>query len=272
MAKLLIFNWKMNPATLNEALVLAQESDHENVVVVPPFLFLESVGGALSRAQLGAQDAFWENPPVGGAFTGEVSANELKDLCVKYVIVGHSERRHKLGETDEIIAKKMKVVMDAGLIPILCVGETKAEKDADQKEEVIKRQLKIGLSLYPKPYTLNPLIVAYEPVWAIGNSNPETPEHAAETIRYIKSILKLSAPTLSVGVPTPLGVEIVRPDAFGRGPDPFGRRDCSLLVLYGGSVDSKNLKDFLRLPEIDGALVGGASLKKEEIEKMIAMV
>src|SRR3989338_1586575 len=126
MPKLLIFNWKMNPETLEEALFLAMASDYKNAVVAPPFPFIEEVGKVLKKARLGAQDLHWEEK---GAFTGEVSAKELKDLCVEYVIVGHSERRHKLGETDEMVAKKMKAAVDAGLIPVLCVGETKKEKD-----------------------------------------------------------------------------------------------------------------------------------------------
>src|SRR3989344_7660855 len=127
MAKLLIFNWKMNPATLEEALFLGMASDSKNVVVAPPFPFIEEVGKELKKAELGAQDLFWESE---GAFTGEVSAKELKNIGVKYVIVGHSERRHKLGETDEVVAKKLKAALDEGLTPVLCVGETKKEKDS----------------------------------------------------------------------------------------------------------------------------------------------
>src|SRR3989344_4482665 len=111
MSKLLILNWKMNPATLEEALFLAMESDYKKAVVAPPFPFIEEVGKVLKKAKLGAQDLFWEEK---GAFTGEVSAQELKNLCVEYVIVGHSERRHKLGETDEMIAKKLKAALENG--------------------------------------------------------------------------------------------------------------------------------------------------------------
>lgn len=241
MVKLLAFNWKMNPAKLNEALDLAKASDYKNVVVIPPFPFIEEAAKILKRAELGAQDIFGGDLSAGGAFTGEVSAEELKNLCVNYAIVGHSERRHKLGESDEMVAKKLKAALDAGLIPILCVGEIKAEKDAGQREKVLERQLKTAFSLCPKPYALNP-IIAYEPVWAIGTGEPETPESAVEAIKYIKEILKSLA--------------------VSRKP----------LVLYGGSVNSKNLKDYLKHKEIDGVLVGGASLKKEEVKKMVELI
>ncbi|MBI4992069.1 MAG: triose-phosphate isomerase [Candidatus Harrisonbacteria bacterium] len=239
MTKLLILNWKMNPATLKEALSLAKASDYKNVVVAPPFPFLEEVGKVLKKSRLGAQDLFYEEK---GAFTGEVSAKELKSVRVKYVIIGHSERRHKFDETDEMVAKKMKAAAENKLIPVLCVGETIEEKNAGKKEAVIERQLKIGLFLYPRPYTLNPFIVAYEPVWAIGTGNPETPESALETIKYIRKILNAKPYTLNPK------------------------------ILYGGSVDSRNLRDYLKYKEVDGALVGGASLKKEEVKKMISYV
>lgn len=234
MDKLLILNWKMNPGTLKEAVALAKDSDFKSVVVAPPFPFIEEVGKVLKKAKLGAQDIFWESK---GAFTGEVSAQELKDLCVEYVIIGHSERRHKLGETDEMIAKKLKAAAENGLTPVLCVGETKKEKDSGKKEAVIERQLKIGLSLLsqkPKAKSQK-LLVAYEPVWAIGTGDPETPESARETIQFIKKTL-------------------------------------STKVLYGGSVNSNNLADYLKFKEIDGALVGGASLNKEEIKKMAILL
>lgn len=238
--KILILNWKMNPATLQEASVLAQASDHENVVVVPPFPFLSAVSEALIKARLGAQDLFWEEK---GAFTGEVSAEELKSLGVSHVIIGHSERRHKLGETDEVIAKKLKAAVDFGLTPILCVGETEEEKNKGMQREVISRQMQSALCLVNDQLERSnkELFIAYEPVWAIGTGDPETPEGAAETIKYIKSLVA---------------------------------SHCTMnaRILYGGSVDSKNLKDFLSVKEIDGALVGGASLKIGEVEKMIGLV
>jgi len=238
MAKILILNWKMNPSTLEEALFLAMDSDYKNAVVTPPFPFIEEVGKILKKAKLGAQDLYWE---LKGAFTGEVSAKELKSVGVKYVIIGHSERRHKLGETDEMIAKKIKAAADSGLIPVLCVGETKKEKDAGQREKVIERQLKIGLSQLSKVKS-KMLLIAYEPVWAIGTGDPETPESALKTINYIKKLLKTTDKRLQTK------------------------------VLYGGSVNSQNLSDYLKYKEVDGALVGGASLKKEEVKKMFKLI
>lgn len=232
----------MNPGTLKEAISLTKASDKKNVVVAPPFVFLEEIGKTLKNAELGAQDVFGGEIDKG-AFTGEISAKELKNLGVKYAIVGHSERRHKLGETDKIVAKKVKAALDGGLIPVLCVGETKKEKDAGRKEEVIKRQLEIGLSLVGGQLSKAncQLPIAYEPVWAIGTGNPETPESALETIRYIKSLV-------------------------------VSRKSLVAKVLYGGSVDSRNLGDYLKYKEIGGALVGGASLDKKEVSKMISIL
>lgn len=244
MAKILVFNWKMNPKKIGEALELARASDCAGVVVAPPFLFIEEVGKALKRAKLGAQDLFWENPPEDkGAATGEVSGVELKSIGVDFVIVGHSERRQRLGETDAIVAKKFAAARDAGLMPILCVGETAEEKKAGQKEEVIKRQIDVGLSIAFQSGKLDAekFLVAYEPVWAIGTGRPETPESAAKTITYIgKFILKHYK---------------IKPR-----------------ILYGGSVDSQNLDNYLEYKEVDGALIGGASLKKEEIKKLVALI
>ncbi|MBI3114564.1 MAG: triosephosphate isomerase, partial [Candidatus Harrisonbacteria bacterium] len=143
--KLIIANWKMNPTMLEEAVALARATDIEGLVIAPPFPFLEAVGKELKHALLGAQDLFWENPPTGGAFTGEVSADELKALGARYVIVGHSERRKNLGETDEMIAKKMKAASDSGLIPVLCVGESREEHDAGRAKEIVNRELRLGL-------------------------------------------------------------------------------------------------------------------------------
>lgn len=239
MVKLLIFNWKMNPLTLREALALAKVSDAPNVVVAPPFVFIEEAGKKLKKAKLGAQDLFWE---VGGAFTGEISPKELKKLGVKYVIVGHSERRHKLGETDEVIAKKAEAAIENKLIPVLCVGETFTEKRAGEKELVLKRQLVKGLSRVRSHKSLvGKLVIAYEPVWAIGTGHPESPESALETIKFIKALM--------------VKYYAVSPK-----------------VLYGGSVNSHNLKDYLQYKEVDGALVGGASLNKNEIRAIIKII
>ncbi len=238
--KLLVLNWKINPATPKAALALAKASDISGMVVVPPFVYIQEVKKILKKAQLGAQDLFGSNDMQ--AATGEISGTELKNLGVTYVIVGHSERRHTLGETDAIVARKMQAASEIGLTPILCVGETKAEKDAGEREEVLKRQLETGLSLIflrGKPPV--EIIIAYEPVWAIGNGNPEEPASAAATMSFIKQFV-------------------------------IERYHVQPRMLYGGSVTSQNIADYLNYKEVDGALIGGASLKASEVKKCAALI
>lgn len=179
--KLIVANWKLNPDTEKEAVNLAKESDVEGLIICPPFPFLEAVAKVIKKAKLGAQDLFWEEK---GAYTGEVSGSQLKDLCVEYVIIGHSERRLKLGETDEMVAKKIKAALKDGLKPILCVGETAEERARGIAEEVVERELRIGLSLIPEKE--KEVIVAYEPIWAIGTGTPDTPGNMLEMVRLIK--------------------------------------------------------------------------------------
>jgi triosephosphate isomerase (TIM) len=231
MGKLIVANWKMNPATEAEAVLLAKEVDLEGAVICPPFAFVASVGDVLKRAKLGAQDVFWEG---SGAYTGEVSAHELKSVGVEYVIVGHSERR-AFGETDEVVNKKVRAVLGEGLVPILCVGESREVRDKgiETAKEFIRDQLGaclVGVS--------TGAVVAYEPIWAISTSRagePETPEDAAEMISFIKE------------------------QAFG------------VCTLYGGSVNAENAAGFLSQEAIGGALVGGASLKPGEFTKIIEL-
>ena len=231
--KLIVFNWKMNPTTLKKAVSLAKISDFKNVVVIPPFLFTEEIGKILKKAELGAQDLSWEE---GGAVTGEVSARELKNLRVRYAIVGHSERLQKLRETDEIINKKVLAALKNGLKIILCVGEDLKIRKKGKKavEKFIKTQLEKDLKGIFKNYNLkaNSLIVAYEPIWAIGTGRSDTPQDAYDMIQFIKQTLKAK-------------------------------------VLYGGSVSGKNIKNFVIYKEIDGFLIGHASLKSKEVEKII---
>ena len=234
----------MNPEKLSEAINLAKTSDYKGVIIAPPFIFIEEIAKILKQAKLGSQDVFWENPPAGkGAFTGEVSVMELKNLGVEYVIVGHSERRKYLNETDKIINKKVLTVLGVGLKIILCVGENLKIRQRGKKavEKFIENQLKKDLkevrnSLF-KIY--NPLIIAYEPVWAIGAGHSDTPKDAAEIIKFIKKTLMANGYAL---IPK---------------------------VLYGGSVNGKDIKDFVRSDEIDGYLVGGASLKSSEVNNII---
>ncbi len=227
MAKLVIANWKSNPKTSADAKKLARSTDHIGVVIAPPFPFLSEVGDVVRKSDLGAQDAFWSDGP----YTGEVSVNQLKGLGVKYVILGHSERRRNLGETDAMINRKLKAVLGCGLFPVLCVGEGPEFRRAPKgAASFINNQLKLGLS---GVRNVKKLIVAYEPIWAIGTGLSDSPKDAARVAVMIRGRL-------------------------GNVP-----------VLYGGSVNGGNVAEFMSLPEISGALVGGASLKAAEFKKII---
>lgn len=226
MKKILIANWKMNPETEIKAVKLARAIDANNVIIVPPFPFLKSVGDVLKKSLLGAQDIFYKE---SGAYTGEVSPTMIKKLGVKYVIIGHSERR-ALGESDKVIARKVDAALDIGLNVVLCVGEPLSiyKKGEIRVHKFIKKQL----SLIRKRRGIT---IAYEPIWAIGTGKNANPEYAARIARFIKSTV--SAP-----------------------------------VLYGGSTNSKNTKEFLEKKEFAGLLVGGASLDIKEFRKMIKIV
>lgn len=207
------------------------------VVITPPLPFLGGVGGVLKKVKLGAQDVFWAK---SGPYTGEVSINQLKNIGAKYIIIGHSERKANLGETDEMINKKIIAALAGGLKPILCIGE-KEKKDS---ATVIKDQLKKALLGVKKTF-LKDLIIAYEPVWAISTTPGavvDTPDNAFRINIYIKKIIS----------------------------DLYGREATEMVkIIYGGSVNSSNAAGFLKDGQMDGALVGGASLKPEEFLKII---
>ncbi len=241
-------NWKMNPGKADEAVALAEavkagvgQATDVRVAVCPPYPFLARVDEALSNTPigLGAQDASWE---ASGAFTGEVSCAMLLDAGCTHVILGHSERRHILGEGDAWVNKKLKAVLAAGLIPIVCIGETLAERQADQTEAVVDAQLTgslAGLS----PEQMAGVVLAYEPVWAIGTGLTATPEQAQTVHEFVRKRLT----------------------------DTFGAAIAGRVVIqYGGSVNGENAGKLLSCPDIDGALVGGASLKAPEFLKIIA--
>lgn len=237
----------MNPISEAEAVRLAKFSDEKNVVICPPFPFLVSLKSQLRQAQLGAQDLFGESLPAGGgAYTGEVSGSMLKKIGVSFVIVGHSERRRVLGETDEVVNKKVKAALAVGLRVVLCIGEP---AEVRRKGEVaaktfVKSQLTRDLrgAFNLKPITSN-LVIAYEPVWAISTSRDprlkETPEMIMSMIKFIKSLLMAKPYTLNSK------------------------------VIYGGSVTSENIERIINHKEIEGALVGGASLRSVEFKKII---
>jgi len=219
-------NWKMykGPAETAEFCVelKRREADFENieVAVCPPFTSLAVAVQVLAGTDIAvaAQNVHWEDE---GAFTGEVSAPMLRELGVYGAIVGHSERRQLFGETDEHVAKRARAALDAGLSVIACVGETEAEREAGETEDVLRRQVSVLEAE-------DNLVVAYEPVWAIGTGKTATPDMAQEAHAFIKSL---------VDVPVP--------------------------VLYGGSVKAENAAELLSQPDVDGALVGGASLDVE---------
>jgi triosephosphate isomerase len=219
--------------------IVSRTNDIDGVekVICPPFIYLATVETALamSTVRLGAQDLHWEDDV---AATGEVGPRQLEELC-DYVIIGHSERRHVLGETDEAVNRKVKAALETDLLPILCVGETLAEREAGETEDVLLRQARAGLDGVDVPESF---VIAYEPVWAIGTGVPATPDDAADAISLIRGELALLA-----GESTE---EAVR-------------------ILYGGSVTPDNIAGFLERETIDGALVGGASLKAEVFAAII---
>ncbi|MDI6820744.1 MAG: triose-phosphate isomerase [Patescibacteria group bacterium] len=241
--KLIIANWKMNPIMRNEAIKLARQSDFSNIVIAPPFLFLSDISKVLKKACLGAQDVFWENPPTGGgAYTGEISPSMLKSFRVEYVIIGHSERRCSLNESDELINKKVLACLKNGLKVILCIGEDWSKRKMGlihAKKFVENQLLKDIAGLKENDLKVGKLIIAYEPVWAIGTGKSDNPKEIREMTSFIKDILYSKFKTRNIK------------------------------VLYGGSVNSKNIKSFLSVGEIDGALVGGVSLKPNEFKKVI---
>lgn len=239
---LIVGNWKMNK-TASEATVFmrdllarvpAQPANLE-LVVAPPFTALESVRlalGASSPIQLGAQDLFWEDH---GAYTGEVSAPMLKDLGCRYVIVGHSERRTLFGEQGDLIQKKIRAALKHGLRPILCIGETLAQRDNGTTDHILTQQVHDGLSGLATE-ALATITIAYEPVWAIGTGKSATVEQAIAAHRTIRQVLAtVASPAVA---------------------------DCTR-ILYGGSVTPHNIESLLASDQIDGALIGGACLQVE---------
>jgi len=236
-------NWKMN-TTLNEAtalvsgmLPLLEPIDNVEKVVCPPFISLAAVAEVLrgSSVKLGAQNVYFEEK---GAYTGEISPAMLADLC-EFVIIGHSERRQYFGETNEIANRKVQSALRSGLKPIMCIGERLEEYDAGKTEEVVVGQLRSSLSGIDSPQGL---VIAYEPVWAIGTGRAASGEQANKVIGLIRhNVAELYA------------------ESFAQ----------SLRILYGGSVTADNAAEFMEQPEVDGALVGGASLKADQFVSIV---
>ena len=244
--KLIAANWKMykNPeqtaAFFRDFLPLVKDHTRDQIVVCPPFVDLplgvEAARG--SNVFVGAQDMHWEKE---GAFTGEISSSMLQAVGCTHVILGHSERRQYFGETDDIVNRKLKAALEAGLTPVVCVGEVLEEREANLTEDVLRRQcMRAFHALSAKK--ASKLVVAYEPVWAIGTGKTATPQLAADAHSLIRG-------------------EAAK--AFG---DDFA---ASLRILYGGSVKPENAKALMAEEEIDGALVGGASLDPKSFSAIV---
>lgn len=228
-------NWKMNMTVesgkklIKELIPLVKDANCDVALCVPAILIPEMVQAAKdSNIAIGAENVHWAQ---SGAYTGEISADMLKDYGVKYVIIGHSERRQYFGETDESVNKRTLAALNANLTPIVCIGETLEERESGKTESVLSRQLELGLEGVED---ITKLVIAYEPVWAIGTGKTATDEQAQETIAFIRK---------KVG-------ELFCPKCAEK-----------LIIQYGGSMNAKNCKGLMAQPDIDGGLIGGASLK-----------
>ncbi len=239
-------NWKMNKTKL-ESIKLVTELKNllprtvaADIIVAPPFTALTYVFEAISGSSiaLAAQNCHWED---SGAYTGEVSPPMLKDLGCRYVILGHSERRQYFGETDSSVNKKLKAVLRSELIPIICVGESLEERKKRETFSIIEAQLKRGLASLTST-EFNEIIIAYEPIWAIGTGETATPAQAQEVHQLIRKVLG---------------------ELFG------GRNAAEIRIQYGGSVKADNVAEIMAQEDIDGALVGGASLEARSFAEII---
>ena len=239
-------NWKMYK-TVSEAVEtagqlaeLVADTADVDIMIAPAFTALAPVAQVVenSRISLGAQDLFWETE---GAFTGQVSAAMLVSAGCSHVIIGHSERRQYFGETDETVNKKIKAAIKSELIPVFCVGETETERESGKTFSVLDKQVKMGLKGCFEE-DLKTMVVAYEPVWAIGTGKTATTDQAQEVHQFIRSLLD---------------------ENFGK------ELAAATRILYGGSVKPDNIDELKGMPDIDGALVGGASLSAESFSQIV---
>ena len=245
--KIVAANWKMNmtqaeAASFVQTLLreLSDKSDVE-VVIVPPFTAIAKVTEALGGAEtvkVGAQNMYWEK---SGAFTGEISAAMLRDLFVRYVVLGHSERRQLLGETDEIVNRKVRAAHEASLRPIVCIGETLEQRERGEVEKVLGTQLRGSLAGMSAK-ELNETVVAYEPVWAIGTGRTASAEQAQEAHAFVRRTLAEISDEATAN---------------------------KIRIQYGGSVKPDNARTLMSQPDIDGALVGGASLDPRSFAEIV---
>lgn len=239
-------NWKMFKTcpeaveTAGQLVKLLPMTTDIDVMIAPPFTALAQVSDVVrgSCVSLGAQNLFWE---AQGAFTGEISPAMLVSAGCKYVIIGHSERRQYFNETDETVNRRIKAAFDNDLIPVMCVGESEKERESKNTFSVLDKQLKMGLEDFSSD-DLKGLVIAYEPVWAIGTGKTATSEQAQEVHKFLRSVLEKS----------------------------FGNILAkSIRILYGGSVKPNNIAELMAMPDVDGALVGGASLDPETFSKIV---
>ena len=244
--KIIAGNWKMNLDVTEGKLLVSslveqlQEIQACDVVFCPPFPLLVPISSLIqnTRFEPGAQNLYWEDK---GAYTGEVSANMLLSVGCKYVIIGHSERRKYFNETDDTVNLRVNKALHAGLIPIVCIGETLDDRQTDQTKKVIHTQLQNGLQGFSKE-EISRMVLAYEPVWAIGTGKNATPDQAVEVHQYIRQLLR---------------------QWFD---DQLAQ---SVRIQYGGSVTDTNANDLLSQADIDGALIGGASLKADQFSQIV---
>jgi triosephosphate isomerase len=239
-------NWKLNLLG-DEAADLAskikkelKEVDSVDIAVAPVFTALARVKKILNGSKIGlcGQDVYWEN---SGAFTGEVGPAMLADVGCAYVIIGHSERREYFNETDQTVNKKLKAALAAGLVPIMCIGEKLEDREAEKTLKVIDRQVRAGLLTIPKADAMK-VVIAYEPIWAIGTGKTATPGQAQEVHEFIRKLIA---------------------ELYDQEMADTAR------ILYGGSVKPENIKELIQQKDIDGALVGGASLKAESFAAIV---
>jgi len=239
-------NWKMYKTndeaaeTAGHLMELVKDVTARDIMIAPPFTALSQVSEIISSSPigLGAQNLYWEKE---GAFTGEISPSMLMSAGCQYVIIGHSERRQFFGETDETVNQKIKAVIAHELIPVFCIGESEKERESNFTFSVLDKQVSSGLQGFASG-DLVKLVVAYEPVWAIGTGKTATTEQAQEVHKFVRSLL-----------------EKIFGDAFAQ----------SIRILYGGSVKPNNIAELMEMPDIDGALVGGASLDAETFSKIV---
>ena len=247
--KILAANWKMN-MTLSEAdsfldgfLIEVENENSVDIVLIPPFTALARVSEKLNEVQnvkVGAQNMHWEK---SGAFTGEISASMLRELFTRYVVLGHSERRTLFGETDEIVNKKTKAALAATLTPIVCIGETLAERDGNLVEQVLEKQLTGSLAELT-PEQIADVVIAYEPVWAIGTGRTASPQQAEDAHAFIRTKVAVLSDAATAD---------------------------KVRIQYGGSVKPGNTAELMAQPDIDGALVGGASLDPRGFAEIVKL-